>query len=187
MHGHVLGGGLEIALAAHFRVAQAGTKFGLPEVTLGIIPGAGGTQRLPRLIPMEHAIRLVTTGARIETAEAFTLGLLDLVRECGDARVAGLDFARKVLAENIPVRRTGELPVSRTELSLVETATAALDDRKKENEAALFALKALEGAAQLTLDEGLANERALFLKLFGSPRHRALVHAFLETRSIGQA
>ena len=93
MHGTVMGGGLEIALASHYRVAAPGTRFGLPEVTLGIIPGAGGTQRMPRLIGVEKTLELVLDARPVDAAKAIELGFLDKI-VAGDLRAAAVEFAQ---------------------------------------------------------------------------------------------
>src|SRR6476659_4028286 len=97
MHGTVFGGGVEIALACHFRVAAPGTRFGLPEVTLGIIPGAGGTQRLPRLIGVEATLDLIIGARPVDTAKAIELGFVDKVIE-GDLRAGTIAYAKELLA-----------------------------------------------------------------------------------------
>ena len=101
IHGTALGGGLEVALCAHYRVAVSGAKFGLPEVNLGLLPGAGGTQRLPRLAGVPKALDMMTSGRHIGTAEAREAGLVDEVTE-GDLREAAIAFARRAIAENMP-------------------------------------------------------------------------------------
>ncbi|WP_372886521.1 enoyl-CoA hydratase/isomerase family protein, partial [Shimia sp.] len=93
LHGTALGGGLEVALGAHYRVALASARFGLPEVNLGLIPGAGGTQRLPRLVPVAKAVQMMTTGAMIGAGEALELGLIDEIASGDDPRAAGLAMA----------------------------------------------------------------------------------------------
>src|ERR1035438_4685422 len=110
MHGVVMGGGLEITLACHYRVAVPGTRFGLPEVTLGIIPGAGGTQCMPRLIGVEKTLDFIIGARPVDAAQALQLGFIDEVI-AGDLRAAGLGFARALLAAGSGPRRTSERAV----------------------------------------------------------------------------
>jgi 3-hydroxyacyl-CoA dehydrogenase len=106
--GTALGGGLEITLACHFRIAASSARLGLPEIKLGLIPGAGGTQRLPRLVGMDKAMKMILSGDPIPAKEALSLGLVDEVFD-GDPAGAGVAFARKVLAEKRPLRKVGEI------------------------------------------------------------------------------
>jgi 3-hydroxyacyl-CoA dehydrogenase len=107
--GFALGGGLELALACHYRVAAAGAQLGLPEVKLGILPGSGGTQRLPRIVPVAEAVRMMTTGNSIPAEKALGLGLVDEVVKDGDLLAAALDYAKKLLAEKKPLRRIRDI------------------------------------------------------------------------------
>jgi len=122
MHGVVMGGGLEITLACHYRVAVPGTRFGLPEVTLGIIPGAGGTQRLPRLIGVEKTLDLILAARPVDVATAIALGFVDAEIQ-GDVRTATVDFARALIRDGAGPRRTAERSVD------PKTATPAVIDR----------------------------------------------------------
>ena len=110
MHGTVLGGGLEISLACHYRIALPGTRFGLPEITLGMIPGAGGTQRMPRLIGVEKTLELVLNAKPVDAATAVELGFLDAVVE-GGLRAAAIDYATRLVAAGRGPRRTSERAV----------------------------------------------------------------------------
>jgi len=110
MHGTVMGGGLEIALACHYRVAAPGTRFGFPEVTLGIIPGAGGTQRMPRLIGVEKTLELILTARPVDTTQARALGFVDAEIE-GDLHAAAVAYARQLAAAGKGPRRTGSMSV----------------------------------------------------------------------------
>ena len=105
LHGTAFGGGLEIALTAHFRVAVPSAKLGLPEVNLGLLPGAGGTQRLPRVVGPQKALEIITSGKPVRAAEALELGLVDELADEADLRAGALAFARKVLTEGRPLAR----------------------------------------------------------------------------------
>src|SRR5437870_3829029 len=106
VHGNALGGGLEIALSAHYRVALATAKLGLPEVTLGLLPGAGGTQRTPRLIGVAPALDIMLSGKPVSAKEALALGLVDQLDPGTDPLAAGLSFANEIVASRAPIRRT---------------------------------------------------------------------------------
>src|SRR5271156_6070808 len=108
IHGTALGGGLEVALACHFRVAVPSARLGLPEVKLGILPGAGGTQRLPRLIGVEPALAMITEGNDIPAVKAKAIGLIDEIIE-GDLLAGAIAFTEKLLAEGTPIRRVGQM------------------------------------------------------------------------------
>ena len=109
IHGTALGGGLEVALGCHYRVALSSAKVGLPEVKLGLLPGAGGTQRLPRLTGAQKALEMITTGNFVSAKEALAAGIVDSVEEGSDVKAAGMAYARKVADEGLPVRRVRDL------------------------------------------------------------------------------
>ena len=183
MHGTVMGGGLEIALACHYRVAAAGTRFALPEVTLGIIPGAGGTQRLPRLIGAERALELILSAKPIDTARAKEIGILD-EEIAGDLRAGAIAYARALLAAGRGARRTGEMKVD------AATATDAVFDRMgalarklyPHRGAGLVAIDAVRAASQRDLAAGLEYETARVNECKASDESRGAVHAFFAER-----
>ncbi len=184
IHGTALGGGLEVALAAHARVALAGTVVGFPEVTLGVIPGAGGTQRAPRLAGIPAALDLITTGKRIDAEAARDLGLVDLVVGEGEPRELALKAAADALAGALPVRRTGELAARPDEAALA-AATEALA-RSAPN---LFSPhRTVEAVAAATgpLAAGLKRERELFEACRASPQRAGLIHAFFAERAVAK-
>jgi 3-hydroxyacyl-CoA dehydrogenase len=188
MHGTVLGGGLEIALACHYRIAAPGTRFGLPEVTLGIIPGAGGTQRMPRLIGVEKTIELVLGARPVDTAKALELGFLDQVVD-GALRIRAVAFARELVAAAKGPRRTGEMkvdPASAGE-SVIARAAEAARRQYPNRQAPLTAIDAIAAAARLPLDQGLEYETELANRCKATTEARALIHVFFaerETRKI---
>ncbi|HEX6638081.1 MAG TPA: 3-hydroxyacyl-CoA dehydrogenase NAD-binding domain-containing protein [Steroidobacteraceae bacterium] len=183
MHGTVMGGGLEIALACHYRVAAPGTRFALPEVTLGIIPGAGGTQRLPRLIGAEKALEFILSARPVTTQQATELGFLDAVLE-GDLRAAAVDYAQELLAAGKGPRRTGEMRVDPA------TATDAVFQRMAEQarklypnrNAALVAVDAVRKAAATNLAEGLEYETTRVNECKLTAESRGAVHVFFAER-----
>ncbi|WP_185984370.1 3-hydroxyacyl-CoA dehydrogenase NAD-binding domain-containing protein [Aureimonas mangrovi] len=186
IHGTALGGGLEVALGCHHRVALAGAKVGLPEVTLGLLPGAGGTQRLPRLVGLDAAIEIMTGGKPISAREAESLGILDAVDEGTDVRAAALAFARKVVDEGRPVRRTGalddKLAAAREDRAVLEAARARVAKRSKGLVSPLLIVDAVEAALDMPLDQGLARERELFMQAMDSSQRKGLIHAFFAQR-----
>jgi len=177
MHGTVMGGGLEIALASHYRVAAPGTRFGLPEVTLGIIPGAGGTQRMPRLIGVEKTLELVLGARPVDAARAIELGFLDQIVE-GDLRAAAVAFAS---AKRAP-RRTGELQATPASEEAVARFTAQARKQYRNQPAPLTAIKAIVAAATMPLAQGLEYETELANAAKATTESKALVHVFFAER-----
>jgi 3-hydroxyacyl-CoA dehydrogenase len=183
MHGTVMGGGLEIALASHYRIATRAARFALPEVTLGIIPGAGGTQRLPRLIGAERALELILSAKPIGAEQAATLGLLDELIE-GDLRAGAIRYARRLLADGNGPRRTGAMTVDPA------TATDEIFTRMSEQarrlypnrNAARVAVDAVRKAASSSLAEGLEYETARVNECKQSTESRGAVHVFFAER-----
>jgi 3-hydroxyacyl-CoA dehydrogenase len=190
IHGAALGGGLEIALSAHYRIATPSAKLGLPEVTLGLLPGAGGTQRAPRLIGAKAALDLMLGGRPVGAQEAMALGLVDRLGDGADTLADGIAYAEELVAANAPVRRTREAAA----LSDAEAARAALDAARAETSKksrGLFSpmkiVEAVEGALSLPFDEGMALERSLFLQCMESPQRAGLIHAFFAEREVLKA
>ncbi|MEM8665070.1 MAG: 3-hydroxyacyl-CoA dehydrogenase NAD-binding domain-containing protein, partial [Pseudomonadota bacterium] len=183
IHGTTLGGGFEVALGCHARVALPGTLVGFPEVTLGILPGAGGTQRAPRLAGMKAALDLITTGKRIPAEEAKDLGLIDSILE-GEPRAVALQAAGYAVTGVLPVRKTGELAVE-ADMAAVEATKAALAEKQPHLFSPQKAADAV--AASVTpIAEGLATERALFAECHASPQRAALIHAFFAERAVAK-
>jgi 3-hydroxyacyl-CoA dehydrogenase len=190
IHGAALGGGLEIALAAHYRLALPAAKLGLPEVALGLLPGAGGTQRTPRLIGAAAALDLMLSGRHVGAAEAAKLGLVDRVVDGADPLAAGLAYAQELVQGGAPVRRTRDA----TQLADTHAQRAAIDSARAETakkSRGLFSplkiVDAVQGALELPFDEGQALERKLFLECLDSPQRAGLVHAFFAERETARA
>lgn len=190
IHGAALGGGLEIALSAHYRLALPAAKLGLPEVQLGLLPGAGGTQRTPRLIGAQSALDLMLSGRHAGAAEAATLGLVDRLVEGTDPLDAGLAYTRELLQTGAPVRRTRDA----TALADAQTQNAAIDAARAETAkkarglfSPLKIVEAVQGAVELPFDEGQALERKLFMECLDSPQRAGLVHAFFAERETAKA
>jgi 3-hydroxyacyl-CoA dehydrogenase len=188
LFGTALGGGLELSLACHYRVAVPGARFGLPEVTLGIIPGAGGTQRMPRLIGANATLDLVLAARPVDAARALELGFIDRIVE-GDLRAGAVGFARELIAAGKGPRRTSERKVP------AESATPEIFAKQREQAAkqypnrtaALTAIRAVEAAARLPFEEGLLYEEKLANETKATIEAKALIHVFFaerETRKI---
>ena len=184
IHGTALGGGLETALGAHFRVAVKEAKLGLPEVKLGLLPGAGGTQRLPRAVGPELAVKMIVGGNPISASEALKAGLIDEIVE--DLVPGAVAFAKKVVAEKRPLRRLrdedGKLAAAKADRSIFTNAVAALTKKARGLEAPFAAADAVGAAIDLPFDEGLKKEREGFMKLMTGDQSKAQRYAFFAER-----
>lgn len=182
LHGTALGGGLEIALATHARIGLPGLRVGLPEVALGIIPGAGGTQRAPRLAGLEAGLEMITTGRHIPAQEALSLHLIDRIDAQADSpRAAALQAARDVLDGSLPHRRTGDIA-----LKIDPEVIAAWDAKMRAKHTHLpnraAAVQAVAACA-LPIADGMVEERRIFQICHDSPERAGLVHAFFAERA----
>ena len=184
IHGTALGGGFEVALGAHYRIVQAKAKLGFPEVKLGLLPGAGGTQRLPRLVGVDRALSIITSGQPITAEQALEHGLVDRVDTGTDIRQAALAYARELLQQGMPIRRTGERTRPAADADLWQQWRERLERSARGEVAALTALDAVEAATRMDLTDGLAEERRLFLALMETPQHAGLIHAFFAERKV---
>lgn len=184
IHGTALGGGLEVALACHFRVAVKEAKLGLPEVKLGLLPGAGGTQRLPRAVGPELAVKMIVGGDPIGASEALKNGLIEEIVE-GPTLGAEL-FVRKLVAEKRALRRLrdddSKIAAARADRSIFTNAVAAMTKKARGLEAPFAAADAVGYAIDLPFDEGLKKEREGFLKLVASDQSKAQRYAFFAER-----
>jgi len=178
--GFALGGGLELALACHYRIAAPKAQLGLPEVKLGILPGSGGTQRLPRIVPVAKSIEMMTSGNPISSEEALRLGLVDEIVQNGDLLSAAVVYANKLVAEKKPLRRIRDLQ-----------AKAEVDFKKVRDDVAKAArgfpapleiVACVEAAVTRPFDEGRKFERERFAHLLGTNESKALRHAFFAER-----
>ncbi len=183
IHGTALGGGLETALACHYRVAVPSARVGLPEVKLGILPGAGGTQRLPRLVGVEKAIEMICTGEMISAEDAVELGVVDRVVD-GDLRAATIAFVRELLtgnAELVKVRDRTE-KVTDVPSDIFDKARATWGKKRRGVLAPQNCISAIQAAVELPFDEGMKRERALFEELLHSDQSKAQRHFFFAER-----
>lgn len=183
IHGTVLGGGLELALACHYRIASPGTRCGLPEVTLGIIPGAGGTQRMPRLIGVEKTLQLILDARPVTAEQAVDLGFIDAVLD-GDLATSALGWTKTLLENGAEPRPTGDQKVdpSSTSPEVIEQLTAVARQRYPHQQAPLTAITAVGAAARLPLADGLLLEDKLVNQAKQTTESRAAVHVFFAER-----
>ncbi|MFK0689217.1 3-hydroxyacyl-CoA dehydrogenase NAD-binding domain-containing protein [Mesorhizobium sp. IMUNJ 23033] len=183
IHGTALGGGLELALGCHFRVADSNAKLGLPEVKLGLLPGGGGTARLPRLVGAEKALGMIVSGAPIGAAEALEAGLVDAVFD-GDLLAQTVRFASEMVVKGgpfLPVRNRNDR-LGKTDLAAFDRQATELAKKARGLEAPIACAQAVRNAISLSFDEALAAERELFLKLVAGDQSRAQRHLFFAER-----
>ncbi|MFD0911799.1 3-hydroxyacyl-CoA dehydrogenase NAD-binding domain-containing protein [Ruegeria arenilitoris] len=184
LHGTALGGGLEVALSSHYRIAVPSAKVGLPEVNLGILPGAGGTQRLPRVAGVEAALDMITTGRHVRADEALKLGVIDKVQD-GDPREIGLAYAQELLDSGAPRRAVGEMPAP-DPVDFDAVYEAVLKKGRGQLSPAV-AVRAVQAACEApSFAEGMARERELFMQLMESDQRKGLIHAFFAERAVGK-
>jgi len=178
LHGAALGGGFELALGCDARVAAPGTVVGLPEVTLGIIPGAGGTQRLPRIVGIPRAIGMICSGERIGTAAALAAGMIDVEAQ-SDLRAAAVAHARLLVGRK---QRLRDRAVPLADAGAIAEASAAALKAGKRRPQVQAAIDAIVATATVAIDDGLADERAVFQRLRVSREAFALRHQFFAER-----
>ena len=190
IHGNALGGGLELALSCHYRIASRSAQCGLTEVTLGILPGAGGTQRLPRVVGVAKALDMIAHGKRIGAPEALAIGLVDALAAEDSLLDEALALAGRVVAEDRPLRRVRDRDEN---LAQARENPAVLDQFRKDNAkkfrglvAPEINIQAVEAAVSLPFDEGLKQEKALYAQLVAGPQPAALQYAFFAERQIGK-
>ncbi|MGH7326463.1 MAG: 3-hydroxyacyl-CoA dehydrogenase NAD-binding domain-containing protein, partial [Candidatus Rokuibacteriota bacterium] len=185
IHGTALGGGLEVAMTCHWRVGVRGARLGQPEVKLGLLPGAGGTQRLPRLVGVEKALQMIVGGDPIGAEEAHRLGLLDEIIE-GDLTAGAVAFAERVVAEGRPLRRVRDLDAkvaaARDKLEIFADFRKSVARQTRGFRAPEACIRAVEAAVHLPFDQGIARERELFVELLQSPESKAQRYFFFAER-----
>ena len=186
IHGVAFGGGLEVAMGCHFRIAASNAKLGQPEVKLGLIPGGGGTQRLPRAVGPARAVQMIVTGDPIGSEEALQLGLVHQIFE-GEPVAAGVAFAQKVLSERRTLRTLrdddSKLEAARADRSILTKAAAEAMKRNRGLEAPAACVEAVAWCLDVPFDEAIGREWKLFTRLRGGNQSRALRHVFFAERS----
>ena len=188
IHGTALGGGFEVALACHYRVAVPSAKCGLPEVKLGLLPGAGGTQRLPRIVGAQRALEMVTSGEHVNARACLAMGLVDELVAEGALRDGALAFAHRLIAEKRPLKRVRDLD---DKAALDRANPALFADFRKANsrkfrgfDAPEYNIRCIEAAVQLPFDEGMRVERKLFLELVAGVQSAAQRYVFFAERAV---
>jgi 3-hydroxyacyl-CoA dehydrogenase len=190
IHGYALGGGLEIALASNYRIAVPSAKVGLPEVLIGILPGSGGTQRLPRLIGPKAAMEMIVSGRHVPAEEAKRLGIIDeLVEAGGDLRQEAIAMARRI-ADIRPLPRIRDrdekLAEAKTDPGIFDGMRKSIARRARNQKAPYNCIAAVEAACSLPFDDGIRRERELFDELENSAEARALRYAFFAEREVAK-
>ncbi len=190
IHGYALGGGLENALSCHYRIAVPSAKVGLPEVQIGILPGGGGTQRLPRLVGPKVALEMITSGRHVSAPEALQLGILDEVLPDGaDLRSGAIAYARRI-ADVRPLPRVRDrqekLAEAKADPGLFDAMRKSIARRARNQKAPYHCIAAVEAACTLPFDEGIAREAELFAELENSDEARALRYAFFAEREVAK-
>ncbi|HZP99939.1 MAG TPA: 3-hydroxyacyl-CoA dehydrogenase NAD-binding domain-containing protein, partial [Reyranella sp.] len=182
LHGTPLGGGLETALGTHYRVALPSTRVGLPEVHLGILPGAGGTQRLPRLTGAKYALDAIISGRHIPAPEAKSKGIIDAIVEGDDLLKGAIAHTEMLLAQKAPLRRVRDLKATLESPDLFKETEKAIARRARGFKAPWSIIKCVQAACELPFDEGLKRERELFLELLTSQESAAQRYYFFAER-----
>ena len=187
IHGTALGGGLEVALTCHYRVAVPSARCGLPEVNLGLLPGAGGTQRLPRVVGARKALEMVTAGTHVPAEECHRMGLVDEMAREGHLREDAIAFAEKVVGEHRPLRKVRDLDdkvaADRAHPELFAEFRKANARKFRGFLAPEYNIQCIEAAVNLPFDEGVAVERKLFMQLITGPQSAAQRYAFFAERA----
>lgn len=187
IHGTAFGGGLELAMAGHYRVAAPGAQVGQPEVKLGIIPGAGGTQRLPRLAGVAKAVEMCAGGNPVKAEEALEFGIIDRIIE-GDLLTGAIRFAREIAGK--PTRKTRDriekLGTPQQNAPIFEAAREAARKRQRGMMAPLAAIDAVEASTKLSFEEGCQVEQRLFSECLHSDQSKALIHVFFGEREVAK-
>jgi 3-hydroxyacyl-CoA dehydrogenase len=189
IHGTALGGGLEVAMACHFRIAVESAKFGQPEVKIGLIPGAAGTQRLPRIVGVEKALKMIAIGNPIGSKEALTDGLIDEII-AGDLQAGAVKFAEKVLAEGKPLNKVSEM---NEKVDAVKDKPEIFDNFRKSSarktrgfDAPEACVKAVEASVTMPFTDGVKYERKLFEELMAGTQSAAQRYAFFAERQVNK-
>ena len=188
IHGTALGGGLEVALTCHYRVAVPSAKCGLPEVNLGLLPGAGGTQRLPRIVGPEKALEMVTTGQHVGAKKCLEMGLVDELAEEGKLREGAVAFANKIVAEKRPLKKVRDLndkvEAARGKPEIFANIRKANARKFRGFLAPEYNIQCIEAAVNLPFDEGIKVEQKLFRELVTGTQSAAQRHVFFAERQV---
>ncbi|MEJ2257652.1 MAG: 3-hydroxyacyl-CoA dehydrogenase NAD-binding domain-containing protein [Woeseiaceae bacterium] len=182
LHGTALGGGLEVAMGCHYRCATADARVGLPEVKLGLLPGAGGTQRTPRLAGVAAAVEMMTSGNPFPAKDAAAAGLIDHIVD-GDLEAGAMAWVKSLLAEKAPIRRASELPIAADAGAVLDGLREKVARKARGQNAPLRILDCVEAAITKPFDEGAKIEREQFMACMQDPQSAALRHVFFAERN----
>src|SRR5204862_6962404 len=189
IHGTAFGGGLELAMAGHYRVALSSAQVGQPEVKLGLIPGAAGTQRLPRLAGVAKAVEMCAFGEPVKAAEALEAGIVDRLID-GDLREGAIAFAREILAKGEkprkPRERNEKLAAMPSTASIFAAARELARKTRRGMMAPFAAIESVENATRYPFDQGCKKEMELFVKCLFSDQSKAMIHAFFGEREVAK-
>ena len=187
LHGTPLGGGLEVAMSAHYRIAAPSTKVGLPEVLLGILPGAGGTQRLPRLCGVDMALDMMLTGKHVPAKEALSSGIIDEIAENNNTIDNGIEYAKKLVKEGFRPRPTSQIQNKISDTEETSELILKFKDTASKKYKNLFSphaiIRSVEEGLKLDFPEAILNERKLFEECIESPQRQGLIHSFFAERA----
>ncbi|MDA9816722.1 3-hydroxyacyl-CoA dehydrogenase NAD-binding domain-containing protein [Alphaproteobacteria bacterium] len=187
LHGTPLGGGLEVAMSAHYRIAASNTKVGLPEVLLGILPGAGGTQRLPRLCGVDMALDMMLTGKHVPAKEALSAGIIDEIADNKNTVDNGIEYAKKLIEDGFKPRPASQLQNKISDKKEIDELILKFKDIASKKYKNLFSphaiIRSVEEGIKLNFAEAISNERKLFEECIESPQRQGLIHSFFAERA----
>ena len=190
IHGTALGGGLEVALTCHYRIAVPSAKCGLPEVNLGLLPGAGGTQRLPRVVGVEKALQMVTSGQHVPAKQCLEMGLVDEIANEDGLREDSINFAKKIVSENRPLVKISEMndkvEAARGNENIFTDFRESIARRARGFLAPEYNIQCIEAAVNNSFDEGIKIERKLFMELVTGTQSAAQRYAFFAQRQVAK-
>ncbi|OPL14626.1 MAG: 3-hydroxyacyl-CoA dehydrogenase [delta proteobacterium MLS_D] len=183
IHGTALGGGLEVSLGSHFRIAHSSARVGTPEVKLGLIPGAGATQRLPRVAGVQAALEIIASGNPVPATKAKSLGIIDEITD-GDLKEAALAFAKRLIDEQVPIRRVSQMEPKLETPTIFEDFTRSIARKSRGFLAPYKCIEAVKAATELPFPEGMKREREIFTELQASDQSKAQRHVFFAEREV---
>mgnify|MGYP001372673027 FL=1 len=190
IHGTALGGGLEVALTCHYRIAVPSAKCGLPEVNLGLLPGAGGTQRLPRVVGVEKALQMVTSGQHVPAEQCLEMGLVDEISNEDSLRRDSIVFAKKIVSENRPLVKISEMndkvEAARGNENIFKDFRASISRKARGFLAPEYNIQCIEAAVNKSFEEGIKVERKLFMELVTGSQSAAQRYAFFAQRQVAK-
>ena len=190
IHGTALGGGLEVALTCHYRIAVPSAKCGLPEVNLGLLPGAGGTQRLPRVVGVEKALQMVTSGQHVPAKQCLEMGLVDEISNEDNLRQDSISFAKKIVSENRPLVKISEMndkvEAARGNENIFKDFRASIARKARGFLAPEYNIQCIEAAVNKSFSEGIKVERKLFMELVTGTQSAAQRYAFFAQRQVAK-